>query len=56
MQCTPKRKLAKLSLITTEKKILQDFGNSPNFCDILIEIFTEKEYLYGTALQGVDKW
>jgi hypothetical protein len=36
--------------MTTEKKILQDLGNSPNFCETVIDIFTEKELLYETEL------
>jgi hypothetical protein len=30
--------LTELSLITTEKNILQDIENSPNFCDSVIGI------------------
>jgi hypothetical protein len=35
-------RLTELSLMTTEVKILQYLENSPNFCDSVIDIFTEK--------------
>jgi hypothetical protein len=35
--------LIKLSLMTTEQKILQDIGCIPDLHDSVIDIFTEKE-------------
>jgi hypothetical protein len=36
------KRLNKLSLMANEKKILQDLEHNPNFCDSVIDIFTEK--------------
>ncbi|KDR18839.1 zinc finger MYM-type protein 1-like [Zootermopsis nevadensis] len=35
-------RLTKLSLMTIEKRILQDLESSPNFCSSVIDIFSEK--------------
>jgi hypothetical protein len=37
-----RERLIELPLIGVEKKILQDLENSLNFCDYVIDIFTEK--------------
>jgi hypothetical protein len=33
--------LTKLSLMTTKKKVVQDVESSPDFCDSVIDVFTE---------------
>jgi hypothetical protein len=39
--------------MTTKNKILQDLENSLNFCDSVIDIFTEKKIACGAQEQGV---
>jgi hypothetical protein len=41
--------LIKLSLMTTEQKLLKDIGSSPDLCDSVIDIFTEKEIVLENA-------
>jgi hypothetical protein len=45
-------RLTKLSLLTTGKTIIQDLENTPNFCDSVVDIFTEEESSHGTEEQG----
>jgi hypothetical protein len=40
--------------MTVEKKILQNLGNSPNFCDPVVDIFAKK-IVHGAEVQGIIK-